>query len=166
MEQERFLHRWARLKSEGRAQALPPEDRLAGNAGRSDDAVPDESVATPVQKALPTLEDAAHLTPDSDYSAYVAPGVDKAVRRVALKKLFADPHFNLLDDLNIYMGDYNRASPVSAAMLAALQQAQGFLQQAAAALEEGAAGKKTADNAVDDRPTAERAGQPLAGDES
>ena len=164
MEQEKFLQRWARLKSDGRPQSLPTGDRLAKNVGSHDDAVQDgPAAATPVQKTSPTLDDAALLTPDSDYSAYVAHGVDKAVRRTALKKLFSDPHFNLLDGLDIYMGDYNQASPVSASMLAALQQAQGFLQRVSETVEDDAAAKKNAD---DGKPAADRARQPLPGDES
>jgi len=73
---------------------------------------------------LPTLADAAMLDADSDYSAFVARGVDADVRRLAMKKLFADPHFNRIDGLDIYMGDYNLASPVSPAMLASLSHAR------------------------------------------
>ena len=51
------------------------------------------------------------------------------MRRLALKKLFADPHFNVMDRLDMYMDDYNKPSPVSAAMLAALQHARGALRR-------------------------------------
>lgn len=140
MDNERFLQRWARLKNSGQAQALPPAGCNVASAKEDigpENALPDVPAA-PAQSALPTMADVARLTPDSDYSAFVAQGVDKAVRRVALKRLFSDPHFNLIDGLDIHMGDYNRADPVSATMLAALQQAQGFLKQVAAATEKGA----------------------------
>jgi hypothetical protein len=75
---------------------------------------------------LPTLADAAQLNADSDYSAFVARGVDSSVRRLAMKKLFADPHFNVKDGLDIYMGDYNIPSPVSEAMLASLSHARNM----------------------------------------
>jgi hypothetical protein len=48
------------------------------------------------------------------------------VRRLAMKKLFADPHFKLIDGLDIYMADYNLPSPVSAEMLASLTDAQSM----------------------------------------
>lgn len=132
MDKERFLQRWARLKSEGEAQA-------------------------PQTTGL-TLEDVARLTPDSDYAVFFAQGVDKAVRRMALKKLFSDPHFNLPDGLDIYMGDYSQASPVSASMLAALQQAQGFLQQVADTVKQAG----SAQGEGDDRLAAGRPQQQLA----
>lgn len=150
---EGFLRRWSRLKgSAGQEQSQPQAGAVAGHgedacraiagAGiRSGDceaastpavgaAVP-AAASTPASPAAlsPTLEDAMRLTPESDYSAYVAQGVDKGVRRLALQKLFADPHFNQIDGLDIYMGDYNRAEPLPASMLAALRQAQGFLQE-------------------------------------
>jgi hypothetical protein len=125
MQREGFLRRWSRLKGSGNAQAQPPADT---------DGDSKSSVAN--STALPTLEDAMHLTPESDYSTFVAQDVDKAVRRLALKKLFADPHFNQPDGLDIYMGDYNRADPLPEPMLAALRQAQGFLQKQVPAADE------------------------------
>ncbi|QAU34968.1 DUF3306 domain-containing protein [Janthinobacterium sp. 17J80-10] len=148
MDNEGFLQRWTRLKSGSQAQSLPPAGRDAAIAEDTgpESAVPDVSAAATAQSRLPTMEDAVRLTPESDYSAFVAQGVDKAVRRVALKRLFSDPHFNLVDGLDIYMGDYNRPDPVSAAMLAALHQAQGFLQQVAAEAEKGAGAGQDKEN--------------------
>ena len=78
---------------------------------------------------LPTLEDAARLTPDADFSAFVAKGVDQSVRRLALKKLFADPNFAVMDGLDIYIADYNKAAPLTDAMLASLRHAPGVLNR-------------------------------------
>ena len=66
----------------------------------------------------PPIADAAALTADSDFSSFVAKNVDATVRRLAMKKLFADPHFHGHDGLDIYMGDYSLPSPVSTEMLA------------------------------------------------
>jgi hypothetical protein len=105
---EGFLRRWSRLKkAEAEPAAAPAAD------------VP--------PAAQPTLEDVAALGPDSDYAAFMAHGVDRSLRRLAMKKLFADPHFNTMDGLDIYIGDYTQASPVPAAMLAALDHARGML---------------------------------------
>ena len=76
---------------------------------------------------MPTLDDVATLSFESDYSGFVAQGVDKAVRRLALKKLFSDPHFKVMDGLDIYIDDYNIASPVAADMLAELRHADSAL---------------------------------------
>jgi hypothetical protein len=75
----------------------------------------------------PTLRDIALLNAESDYSAFVAAGVDRTVHRAAMKKLFSDPHFNVMDGLDIYIDDYTKPSPLSASMLAALQHAKSTL---------------------------------------
>ena len=85
----------------------------------------------------PTLEDVAALGHDADFSRFVKPGVEETVRRSAMKKLFTDPHFNVMDGLDIYIGDYNTFEPIPAAMLAMLTHAKplldplGHLQQPA-----------------------------------
>lgn len=114
-----FLSRWSRLKAESREApqgAVPaaPAPDPASDAGQ--------------QAALPTLEDALRLGPDSDYSAFVARGVDASVRRQALRQLFSDPHFNVIDGLDVYMGDYTKADPIAPAMLASLQHANAWLR--------------------------------------
>lgn len=115
MPNEGFLRRWSRLKAEPEAPELPL-------------AVPESAPAAVARDTpLPTLDDAAQLSTESDYSAFVARGVDSSVRRLAMKKLFADPHFNVVDGLDIYMGDYNLPSPVSEAMLASLSHARSAL---------------------------------------
>ncbi len=73
------------------------------------------------------MDDVAGLTRDSDYAPFMARGVDQMVQRGAMKKLFADPHFNLMDGLDIYIGDYNTPDPMPAAMLALLEHAKGVL---------------------------------------
>ncbi len=73
------------------------------------------------------MADVACLTPESDYSGFLATGVDEAVKRSALKKLFTDPHFNVMDGLDIYVGDYSRPDPMPPGMLAALNHAQALL---------------------------------------
>ena len=37
-----------------------------------------------------------------------------------MKKLFADPHFNVMDGLDIYIDDYSKADPIPEAMLRAM----------------------------------------------
>lgn len=65
--------------------------------------MPDKPDETP---AGPTLEDVARLTPESDYSAYTAPGVDSAVRNEALRKLFlSDPRFQQSDGLDVALDE-------------------------------------------------------------
>jgi hypothetical protein len=103
-----FLRRWSLLKSGAAEEAVAPP----------------AVVAEPARPAPPSLADVAQLGADADFSRFVAPGVDGTVRRLALKNLFADPHFNVPDGLDIYMGDYTRADPIPAAMMAALHHAR------------------------------------------
>ena len=70
------------------------------------------------------------LTPESDYRAFFHPKVNEDVRRAALKKLFSDPHFNIMDGLDVYIDDYSKTEPIPAAMLAGLKQAQNILKWA------------------------------------
>jgi hypothetical protein len=135
MTDEGFLRRWARRKTEVRSGMAPPPEPFA----------PVEALPVPVAEApapvpadapLPTMDDVARLTSDSDFSAFVARGVDAAVRRTALKKLFADPHFNAMDGLDVYIDDYTKPSPVSEAMLASLEHAKNALQRVVEAVEE------------------------------
>jgi len=116
MADERFLQRWSRLKREPLMDA------------------PAEKAPAAMEKAapgLPTLEDVAQLTAESDFSVFVSQGVDKAVQRMAMKKLFADPHFSLMDGLDVYIDDYTKADPVSEAMLASLHHARDIFTRAA-----------------------------------
>lgn len=62
----------------------------------------DAAAKPPAAAPGPTLEDVARLTPDSDYSAFTAPGVDARVRNEALRRLFhSDPHFQQSDGLEV-----------------------------------------------------------------
>jgi hypothetical protein len=98
---EAFLARWSRLKKE------------------------------PVQKTdetpAPTLPPVEKLTPESDFSGFMHPKVEDALRRVALKKLFTDPHFNLPDPYEAYSGDWTVGEPISEELLATLNQARTLL---------------------------------------
>lgn len=146
MPDEGFLKRWARRKSESRQgiepapealPPLPPDDTAALAPPHADAVVPTHAPAPVGEDSvteaprLPTMEDVAALQSDSDYSGFVARGVDQAVRRSALKKLFADPHFNTMDGLDIYIDDYNKPSPLSETMLASLRHAARLFEGAA-----------------------------------
>ncbi len=130
MPEEGFLRRWSRVKASGGEAAVEPKPAPVA-APLLPPAPPVQSESAPVAPAqpAPTLLDAQQLTASSDFSAFVSPLVDQDVRRLALKKLFADPHFNVLDRLDMYMDDYNKPDPVSAAMLAALDHARGSVRR-------------------------------------
>jgi hypothetical protein len=70
------------------------------------------------------MDDVAALTPTSDYSAYVRTGVDPDVRNAAMKKLFSDPHFNVMDGLDTYIDDYNQTTPIPPSVLRQMVQSE------------------------------------------
>ena len=67
---------------------------------------------------LPPVES---LTIESDFAQFLAPKVEESVKRAALRKLFSDPHFNVMDGLDTYIGDYTQADPMPEGMLAKLK---------------------------------------------
>ncbi len=99
---ESFLAHRARLKAtRQRAAEVQP------------DAEPVPEVATPVVEESPpkALTDTdmppiESLTPESDFTQFLAEGVSDALRRAALRKLFHLPQFNVLDGMNDYDEDY------------------------------------------------------------
>jgi hypothetical protein len=120
---EDFFNRWAKRKPN---QTDEPINQVQPAARPSADVVPKDSADSRV-KPLPTIEDVAELKQDSDYSPFVAKGVDENVKRAAMKKLFSDPHFNVMDRLDIYIDDYSQPNPIPPAVLAALTHAKALL---------------------------------------
>ena len=111
---EAFLSRWSRKKEEARS-APPP--------------VPAGKAADPESPA-PELPSVDKLSIDSDFQPFFHPKVDEDVRRAALKKLFGDPRFNVMDGLDVYIDDYSKTEPIPPEMMAGLRQAQNILQWA------------------------------------
>ena len=97
----RFLERWSRLKK----------------------------AADKVQTAEITDAESllANLTPDSDFGQFLREEISEEVRRKAMKTLFADPHFNVMDGLDIYIDDYSVSDPIPEEMMATLNHARGLL---------------------------------------
>ena len=100
-EKQNFLRRWSRLKHE--AASSPPAKQ-----SESDKPV-----------ALPPLDS---LTFGSDFKAFMHSKVEETVKRAALKKLFADPRFNVMDGLDTYIDDYTKSEPISEELLARIEQ--------------------------------------------
>ncbi len=127
-----FLSRWSRRKSlvrEGLAvpEAPPPEAAPLPAAVAVPEVEAEAETAPAAESAPapppPTLDDVAALTLDADFARFVAPEVSGEVRNAALKKLFSDPHFNVMDGLDTYIDDYNTPDPLPRSMLAKMAQA-------------------------------------------
>jgi hypothetical protein len=127
-----FLGRWSRRKTEARLREaeetrpttdpaadaansppMPTADAVSATAAAQAPAPADDTGAPP----LPTLDDVAALTRDSDYSLFVQRKVAPEVRNAAMKKLFSDPHFNIMDGLDIYIDDYSNPEVMPRSML-------------------------------------------------
>ncbi len=132
---DNFLSRWSRRKAQARRAAetpltpAPPPAALkppepARIAATEAPAAAAAAADTRSSEPPPTLADVARLTPNSDFTRFVAADVDFDVKNAALKKLFADPHFNVMDGLDVYIDDYSRPDPIPASMLARIAQAQ------------------------------------------
>jgi Protein of unknown function (DUF3306) len=108
-EKQDFLRRWSRLKSESAA---------AGALKKTEDEPP---------VPLPPLDS---LTFESDFKAFMQAKIEESVKRAALKKLFSDPRFNVMDGLDTYIDDYTKSDTIPPEMLARLERArQKLLEQ-------------------------------------
>ena len=101
-EKEPFLARWSRLKRE-----VPAEKQDASPA--------------------PTVPPVENLTAESDFAAFMNPKVRDELRRLALRKLFSDPHFNVPDPFEPYSRDWTVGEPIPPELLATLNQARSVL---------------------------------------
>jgi len=102
-EKEAFLSRWSRMKRE------QPVEKKA-------------ELETPAP-ALPPVES---VTPESDFAGFMHPKVRDELRRLALKKLFTDPHFNVPDPFEPFSGDWT-GEALAPDMLAKLNQARTLI---------------------------------------
>ena len=119
---EGFLGRWSKRKAGKDVNEVDPREK-------NPEVTKDSSQAAPVeqnhQEAPPpvTLEDVAKIDRfDPDFSAFMKPDVDPAVQQAALKKMFTDPHFNIMDGLDIYIDDYSKPDPLPPGMLERMAQ--------------------------------------------
>lgn len=123
-----FFSRWSRRKVDTRqGQAIPAPVPASAPVPAAVPAAPLPASAAPPSAAdasVPTLDDARQLTAQSDFRPFVARGVAPEVRNAALKQLFADPHFNVMDGLDIYIDDYSKPSPLPAELLKKMVSAQ------------------------------------------
>jgi len=116
------LKRWSRRKlavareSAAGDSAAPAAPVAAQDASVSSRAIPPVPAAA-IEAPLPSVET---LTIDSDFTAFLQPNVDPGLKRQALKKLFSDPRFNVMDGLDVYIDDYTKSDPIPPDILARL----------------------------------------------
>jgi hypothetical protein len=109
---ESLLSRWSRRKQEARDR--PPQE--ATKPSKAPEATP--------QPELPPLDT---LSFESDFKGFMDSRVDDAVRRIALKKLFSDPRFNITDGLDDYAENYAALEDLAPTVVERLQHARRIL---------------------------------------
>jgi hypothetical protein len=129
-----FLRRWSQRKLAASREAAVREPVKAdapaasqappSSGGTEAPGEPTSSPVAPAEIALPPVES---LTFESDFTAFLRPGVDAGVRSKALRKLFSDPHFNVMDGLDVYIDDYGKTVPIPPDILAQLAHARAVL---------------------------------------
>jgi Protein of unknown function (DUF3306) len=82
-----------------------------------------QSLHAEVKPALPPIES---LTTESDYKPFMAKDVLPETRNLAMKKLFTDPQFNVMDGLDVYIDDYGKPDPIPEAWYAQMNQMKMF----------------------------------------
>lgn len=120
-----FFSRWSKRSAE---KEVPQE--LASDESADQVVVThhDEAgTAASMSDKVPDMADVAALSHESDFSRFMAKDVDESVRRSAMKKLFSNPHFNVMDGLDIYIDDYGKADPLPSGMLESLTHAKTLL---------------------------------------
>lgn len=133
MAENNFLSRWSRKKAGLTEEttsapstaplAKPPEPLLeeVNKEANQETSAPDLVKQPPP----PTIEDVEKIDVKSpDFSAFMRPDVDPVVQQAALKKMFSDPHFNVMDGLDIYIDDYTKSDPIPLDMLKRMQQSE------------------------------------------
>lgn len=122
---EGFLSRWSRRKKEVALETveetvvlddslLDPNDDAILDASLNDEDLPALSVEEVRQAQLDALNeltdddmpDVKTLDESSDYAGFMSKNVSDALRKMALRKLFAGESYNVRDGLDEYDGDY------------------------------------------------------------
>lgn len=137
------LERWSRIKRglepddqpsaadpepKERSESPLPSDETdpANGAGSTENHETDDNESSePIRPAPPppgsldeTLPDPETLEAGSDFSGYMVPGVSSALRRRALKRLWATGNYNVRDGLDDYDLDYRQQLKPMASELA------------------------------------------------
>jgi len=109
------LSRWSRLKrqaaaaptSTGTASAVAVESANVLVDGPS---AANDAPASAPELSLPPL---SSISLTEDFTPFMQAKVPQALKQQAFKALFKEPHFNVMDGLDIYIDDYTQFEPIS-----------------------------------------------------
>jgi len=125
MSGESFFSRWSKRKHASAAGRDAPTEEAVPAPAQTQSPTQATHVAatstTPATEPAP-LPEVSSLTPESDFTPFMSAEVDAATRRAALKTLFGDPRFNVMDGLDVYIDDYSKPDPLPEGWLDKLEQ--------------------------------------------
>jgi hypothetical protein len=165
-----FISRWSRKKIEAKTEkATFGEAPAAVNAE-----MPNPSTGAPFQPKVPgepppepglpvETPPIESLTQDSDYAPFMQKDIAPGLRNQAMKKLFTDPHYNVMDRLDTYIDDYSVSEPIPLEILKQMNQAKflGLFDEDKKA-EQGEATPAAADETPPDKAASDDGAEPQA----
>jgi hypothetical protein len=149
---DNFISRWSKRKIAARTgKPIEQEPKVVAPPPT---VAPQQEIQPPAPK-LPPVES---LTPESDFTPFMKGDVDPGVKREALKTLFRDPRFNVMDGLDVYIDDYSKPDPLPPEWLGQLNQ----MKRLGAYLEEPQKAAKEAQEEADSALQKPMQDQPVA----
>jgi hypothetical protein len=133
MAENNFLGRWSRKKAGLVDEPVHTESK---DKQVDDHKIPEEAQSHTLVSEAPEIENKAPPPPPTmedvekidsmaqDFSAFMRSDVDPLVQQAAMKKMFSDPHFNVMDGLDIYIDDYTKSDPIPLEMLKRMNQSE------------------------------------------
>ena len=100
-----FVTRWSRLKHEAKHNIESTATTDTVVEANEVDGKSETPVKILTDEDMPDIKT---LTPDSDYTDFLSPGVSETLRKLALRKLFHCEAFNICDGLDDYDDDFTQ----------------------------------------------------------
>lgn len=121
------LSRWSRLKRAAAderaaltAVRVPPVEALVASETSGDRLSPNGNNDATANADYAELPPISTISLAEDFTPFMQAKVPQALKQQALKALFKEPHFNVMDGLDIYIDDYTVFEPISPEVMATL----------------------------------------------
>ena len=114
------LSRWSRLKRGGGGAAVAPSSEVSVAPYSVNAAALPSSPVDAANVAELNLPQLSSISLVEDFTPFMQAKVPQALRQQALKALFKEPHFNVMDGLDTYIDDYTVFEPITPEVMATL----------------------------------------------
>ena len=121
------LSRWSRLKRAAADEQVAlsavraePVDALVASETGNDCRSPSAQIEAAAKADYAELPPISAISLAEDFTPFMQARVPQALKQQALKALFKEPHFNVMDGLDIYIDDYTVFEPISPEVMATL----------------------------------------------